>query len=391
MTQENEIKLNTPNENQSSTANKRTYQNIDSKYIDTDPISYITDLIIQVTKNATKGHGFSKRGVNALFLFLLTGGLLFKYTEFPQNLTGFFKIYAVPLVFLFYSIMDILRYIPFINNLYIIVFRQSDFICDTIINNSISLDELENYLASKSFTPQQFTDIIEHLIRENQFSPKCQVNLMNNYSLYEVESINYIKDLLLKFNFTSQAVCIFLCEMKTRLDYNYLDKLTEKYCDFPTVLFLAGALHKYKTNESKSLYKYGYEYEHNGGDLSISRGVLAAAFIVISLAAALIYNVYIFSSTSGPMTVNLSGNLSGSMSENLSANLSASPSILVVIVSLFVIIVISFLFNLFKDIQLEESVQKYLMDQNLDGEVVEHIVEDLNSIDYFERVNRPEE
>ena len=33
---------------------------------------------------------------------------------------------------------------------------------------------------------------------------------MNNTSLYEVESINYVKDLLLKFNFTSQAVCIFL-------------------------------------------------------------------------------------------------------------------------------------------------------------------------------------
>lgn len=31
------------------------------------------------------------------------------------------------------------------------------------------------------------------------------------------------------------------------------------------------------------------------------------------------------------------------------------------------------------------------MDKNLDEEIVEHIVEDLNSIDYFNRVDGPEE
>jgi hypothetical protein len=222
----------------------------------------------------------------------------------------------------------------------------------------------------------------------DQFSPICQINLMCNTSLYEVESINYIKDLLLKFNFTSQAVCIFLCEMKTRLDYNYLDKLIEKYRDFPTVLFLAGALYKYKIDEPNSLYKYGYEYEHSGKYYSGSRGEWGVAVIAISLAAVLIYIVYIFSSTSGPLTVNLSGNLSGPLSENLSGNLSASPNVLVIIVFLFVITVIYTLLTCLSDTHLEVSVQKHLMETNLDEVVVESIVEDLNSIDFFKRVNR---
>ena len=64
MTQESENKLNTQDKDPSSTVNKPARQNIESKYIDTDPISYITDLIIQVSKNATKGHGLSKKGVN---------------------------------------------------------------------------------------------------------------------------------------------------------------------------------------------------------------------------------------------------------------------------------------------------------------------------------------
>jgi len=38
----------------------------------TDPISYFVDLIIQISKNITKGRGLSRRGVNALFLFCLT-------------------------------------------------------------------------------------------------------------------------------------------------------------------------------------------------------------------------------------------------------------------------------------------------------------------------------
>jgi hypothetical protein len=225
---------------------KHAYQNIESKYIDTDPYSYISDLIIQVSKNITKGRGLSKRGVDALFLFILTSGLLYSYTQFPKNITEFFKIYIVSLIFLFYSFVDILKNVPFINNLYVSIFKKSDYICDTIINLSISLDELENYLASTVFTPQQFIDIIDYLIRMNQFSPRCQANLMNNKAFYGTESINYVKDLLLRFDFTSQAVCIFLSKMETRLDYNYLDKLTEKYHNFPTVLFLAGALHRIK-------------------------------------------------------------------------------------------------------------------------------------------------
>ena len=84
------------------------------------------------------------------------------------------------MVFLFYSFMDILKNVPAINNLYDRIFKESDFICDTIIISSVSLYDLERYLKFIFFTPQQFKDIIEYLIRNNQFSPQCQVNLMSN-------------------------------------------------------------------------------------------------------------------------------------------------------------------------------------------------------------------
>jgi len=57
----------------------------DSKFIDTDPYSYFSDLIIQISKNITHGRGLSKRGINALSLFSLTSGLLYAHTEFPQT------------------------------------------------------------------------------------------------------------------------------------------------------------------------------------------------------------------------------------------------------------------------------------------------------------------
>jgi len=43
----------------------------------TDPISFLVDLIIKISKNLTKGRGLSRRGVNALFLFFLTALLLY--------------------------------------------------------------------------------------------------------------------------------------------------------------------------------------------------------------------------------------------------------------------------------------------------------------------------
>ncbi|AKB50904.1 hypothetical protein MSBRW_1651 [Methanosarcina barkeri str. Wiesmoor] len=402
MTQESGNKLNIQDEELSYTVNqhssqnivdKRSSQNVDNKYIDTDPISYITDLIIQISKNITKGHGLSKKGVNSLFLFLLTGSLLYQYTQFPQTLIQFFKIYAVPLIFLFYSFIDILKNVPFVNTLYVAIFKESDFICTAITNNAVSLDDLERYLLSMFFTPQQFIDIIEYLIKNNQFSPKCQVNLVKNVSLYEIESINYIKDLMLNFNFTSQAICIFLSKMQTRLDFNYLDKLTEKYREFPTVLFLAGSLHLYKINEPNSLYKYGHECENNPPHFNYSRNEMFLFGIVISLVAVLIYIMYKYSSTSAPMIVNLSGDVSGNVSGPLSGlasgplsvNMSISHNTFVILLSILVIYMLFTTLKSLYDMHSVQSIQKYLMDKDLDEDVVEYIVEELDSINYFHR------
>ncbi|MGB9928854.1 MAG: hypothetical protein ACPK85_10680 [Methanosarcina sp.] len=385
MIQEGENKLNTQDKDPNYAANKHSYQNIDNKYIDTDPLSYITDLIIQVSKNITKGHGLSKRGVNSLFLFLLTGGLLYQYAQSPQNITEFFTVYAVPLVFLFYSFMDILKNVSFVNTLYVRIFKQSDFVCDTIINYSISLDELERYLLHTVFTSQQFTDIMEYLVRNNQLSPQCQVNLMRNYSLYEVESINYVKDLLLKFNFTPQAVCIFLSKMQKRLDCDYLDKLTEKYRDFPTILFLAGAFHLYKADEPNSLYKYGYECEHNPPKFSYSRNELLLGGIVIILLTVLAYIIYSFSLTGDTFNANMSANLSGDLIGPLSANINIGQQTVLIILAIIALSYFLSILNSLYNMHSIQSVQKYLTDKNLDEVVIEHIIEDLNYIDYFHR------
>ena len=70
-------------------------------------ISYLVELIVQISKYVTKGRGLSKNGVNALLLFLLTAGLLFKYTQMPTTLIDKLKLYSVPLIFLSYFFVDL--------------------------------------------------------------------------------------------------------------------------------------------------------------------------------------------------------------------------------------------------------------------------------------------
>ena len=180
--------------------------------------------------------------------------------------------------------------------------------------------------------------------------------------------------------------------METRLDYNYLDKLTEKYRDFPTVLFLAGAFHMYKIDEPNSLYKYGYESINQKQEFSASRGEMYVVGTLILLAAILIYIVFNFSITSVPMNVNLSGNLSGNLSKPLSGNLNAPLSVdlsvppfiqfLIVLAAVFMVC-FTVLYVLFSEHPIY-CVQKYLMDKNIDEEVIEHIIFDLNNINYFD-------
>lgn len=83
---------------------------------------------------------------------------------------------------------------------------------------------------------------------------------MHNRSLYGIKSINYIKNLLLDFNFTSSSVCIFLYHMQNSLDYEYLDKIIDKYGCFPSVLFCVGHFHRYKKDDPNPLFRLGYNY-----------------------------------------------------------------------------------------------------------------------------------
>jgi len=336
----------------------------DSKLIDTDPYSYFSDLIIQISKNITHGRGLSKRGVNALLLFFLTFGLLLSHTSFPQTLIGFFKVYWIPLFFLLYFITDFLRNVSWINEGFMRIFGGRRFSYEAIINDSVNLYELETCLEYTSFSADQLIDIVKHLVNKNQFSPKSQAKLMLNTALYEVKSINYIKDLLLEFEFTSKAVCIFLKKMEMRLDHKYLDKLIEKYCESPSVLFSVGKYHKYKINDQNSLYKLGYEFDYKSKPYDIImipviviNVALLAGFLIIAITYILLFN------------------------EGAPHNhLSKINGVALIIGCLFLLFlkILSSLMDL-KAKQPKKSISNYLSDKkDLDKNVIENIINDLD-------------
>ncbi|OEU42164.1 hypothetical protein BGV40_11025 [Methanosarcina sp. Ant1] len=252
------------NKNKRTSENENTLNNEDindhHSLIDIDPISYMSDFIIQISKNITKGRGLSQRGVNALFLFILTGSLLYQHTQFPKNITDFFGLYIVPFFFVLYFVVDFSKNIPTINNFFVKLFKRSDFAYYNIMNDSISLNNLEYYLKILPFSSEQIMNLIRHLLESNQLSPKVQTSLMHNNALYEIESSNYMKNVLLDYNFKPKEVCMFLKKMAKRLDPDYLDKIIEKYGAFPSVQFCIGHFHQYKKADSDSFFRYGYEF-----------------------------------------------------------------------------------------------------------------------------------
>lgn len=325
------------------------YQSV-GKYIDTDPYSYISDLIIQFSKNITNGRGLSQAGVNSLSLFILTAGLLYNYTVLPTNIVGLFKLYIVPLLFFLYFLVDLSKNIPYINNFYMRIFKRSNFAYYAIINNSVSLEDLEEYLRYKAFNSQQLEIIVEHLIKEDQFSPTCQANLMCNKALYEIKSAYYMKDLLLRFDFTSHAVCIFLEYMEERLDNTYLDKLIEKYVKFPSVLFSVGKFHKYKIDDSNPLYKYGYEWPNES----------------------ILYDIIISPFSFGLLLAVSAGYFIGKY------QLTIKGIIITIIISIVVIFVSFVILRYIQNVKFGKAFRKYLMDKkNLDKNTIERIIEDL--------------
>lgn len=353
MLQEDENRLKIESEDFSSAYIDSKSNSQCSKYIDTDPYTYVSDLIIQISKSL--GKGLSQKGINCLFLFLLTGGLLYAHTVFPNTLIGFLKLYFIPLIFFSFFIIDLLKNVTFVNNWFMKTFRKSDFACYTIINESISLYELENYLQYKAFNHQQLKDIVEYLIKKDQFSPSCQAKLMRNRALYEVESTHYIKESLLKYDFTTQAVCIFLKNMKMRLDSKYLEKLIEKYDNYPSVLFSIGKYHNYRINEINSLYKLGHEFKYKKNPYSAIyfNSVLAAGlFCVLSLFA-------------------IANNL-------LSGQPVDQPTKITVGIS-FLLGCFFMLIEPLKESHFKKSITKYLLDKKgIDKNITESIIEDLS-------------
>ncbi len=336
----------------------------DSKFIDTDPYSYFSDLIIQISKNIAQGRGLSKRGVDALSLFILTSGLLYTHTSFPQTLIDFLKLYWIPLFFLLYFITDVLRNFSWINEGFMRIFGGRRFSYEAIINDSVNLYELETCLEYTSFSADQLIDIVKHLVKNNQFSPKSQAKLMLNTSLYEVKSINYIKDLLLEFEFTSKAVCIFLKKMEMRLDHKYLDKLIEKYCESPSVLFSVGKYHKYKINDQNSLYKLGYEYDYKNKPYDL---IMTPVFII---SVALLGGFLI-------TTITWISLFNEGAPHNYLSKINHVASIIGCLFLLFLTIHFS-LTNL-KAKQPKKSISKYLSDKkDLDKNVIENIINDLD-------------
>lgn len=375
MLQENKNILKQGNENPCSIKNENPYSiNIDAKcdsqninkYIDTDPYSYISEWIIHISKNITNGRGLTQVGVNCLSLFLLTGGLLYAHTVFPQNIFGFLKLYLVPLSFFILFIMDLLNNITWVNNWFMKIFKKSEFEYCGIINDSVSLSELENYLQYKAFNSQQFISIVEHLKKKNQFSPKCQAKLMCNKALYEVESINYIKDSLLEFDFVTQSVCIFLKNMEMRLDPQYLEKLIERYGKSPSVLFSVGKYHKYKINESDSLYRLGYEFHYKRKPydklltsiriFGMTLGIVLLILLLMSLLLIIQGLIEAFS-------------------------LILDQRFLIMFGLLFLSLIIACILNYLDEKQFEKSIRKYLQNKkDLDMNIIEDIIIDLNRV-----------
>jgi hypothetical protein len=97
----------------------------------------------------------------------------------------------------------------------------------------------------------------------------------------------------------------------------------------------------------------------------------------------LIYIVYTIFNTFGPLNMNLDRQVSTSLNEPLSGNLT-----LIFGISILVIFMINSILGYLIHAHLNKSVHKYLMGKkDLDKHVIEHIVEELNYIDQFQRLD----
>lgn len=247
------------------------------KSIDEDPIAYLIDLVISFSKILTKGRGLSRNGVKALLLFLLTAGLLYQNTILPTNTWEIVKLYWIPLIFLMYFFVDLGRNIDRVNNFFKKLSQKTDFIYDNIMEGSISHDELEFYLRTLPFSYEQITEIIIKLINEGQFTAGAQNSLLQNDVIYRIDTLPLIKesfinpisikDSTVNIEWMSSATCVFLTNMSGNLTTEYLDKLIERYKEYPSVLVAIGFHYYYRksdTDEAVNNYiKIGSEFKNS--------------------------------------------------------------------------------------------------------------------------------
>ena len=233
------------------------------KSINEDPVSYLIDLIIRLSKILTKGRGLTRNGVKAFLLFFLTGSLVYQHTILPTTPWDIVKLYWIPLIFLMYFFMDLGQNIDQINNFFKKLSQKTDFIYESIMDGTISHDDLELYLMTLPFSYDQIINIIKKLVCDEQFTSSSQNSLLQNNAIYRVDTYSSIKESFtnpliidgseVNVEWTSSAVCVFLKKTSEKLPEKYLKNLIKMYKEYPSVLVAIGFFHQYrldKTNEN---------------------------------------------------------------------------------------------------------------------------------------------
>ena len=228
--------------------------------INEDPVSYLIDLIIRLSKILTKGRGLTRNGVKALFLFFLTGSLVYQHTILPTTAWDIVKLYWIPFIFLIYFFMDLGKNIDRINNFFKKLSQKTDFIYESIMDGSISHDDLELYLMTLPFSYDQIINIIKKLVSDEQFTSSSQNSLLQNNAIYRVDTYSSIKESFtnpliidgseVNVEWTSSAVCVFLKKTSEKLPKKYLKNLIKMYKEYPSVLVAIGFFHQYRLDKT---------------------------------------------------------------------------------------------------------------------------------------------
>ena len=294
--------------------------------INEDPVSYLIDLIIRLSKILTKGRGLTRNGVKALFLFFLTGSLVYQHTILPTTAWDIVKLYWIPFIFLIYFFMDLGKNIDKINDFFKKLSQKTDFIYESIMDGSISHDDLELYLMTLPFSYDQIINIIEKLVSDEQFTSSSQNSLLQNNAIYRVDTYSSIKESFtnpliidgseVNVEWTSSAVCVFLKKTSEKLSKEYLNNLIKIYKEYPSVLVAIGLFHQYrldKTDENgiiaetdiqmeqrdlktqinkddTTYFKIGYEFKYDNVFYKIFNTTFIILFIIFIIFLFLVLN-----------------------------------------------------------------------------------------------------